>query len=123
MSESIHYTVLKDINGRVTVTLNSIVLAESGAVISLSEVYKNKEYPSVMYFPRAGVNMALFSKVEGFHTSCPIKGSASYYTLEVDGEEVENAAWSYENPLQENAKIKGYIAFDLTKFNPSITRK
>ncbi|MDG2089707.1 MAG: DUF427 domain-containing protein [Gammaproteobacteria bacterium] len=122
MSESNHYAVLNDLNEHVTVQINSTVLAESDHAIMLSEVYNDKEYPSVMYFPRVDVNMSVLSKVEGFHTTCPIKGSASYYSLKLVEEEIENGAWSYEDSLQESAKIKEYISFDLSKFNPSITR-
>ncbi len=121
MSDSNHYAVLKEINEHVTIKAVDTILAESEGVIELIEFYQDKECPPVRYFPRADVNMSVFTKVKGFHTMCPIKGSASYYNLKLDGEEIANAAWSYEEPLQESEKIKEYISFDLSKFNPSFT--
>jgi uncharacterized protein (DUF427 family) len=40
-------------------------------------------------------------------TFCPFKGTASHWT--VGG--VENAAWSYEDPKDEVAAIRGRLAF------------
>ena len=44
-------------------------------------------------------------------TFCPFKGIATYYDLELASRTVENAAWSYENPLTEAKPVGGYIAF------------
>jgi uncharacterized protein (DUF427 family) len=113
-----HYANLNKLNEQITVDFNGVVLAESNNVILLSEVYKDKEYPAVMYFPRTDVNIDLFSKVENMSTHCPIKGAASYYNLHVDGENIEQAAWSYEDTLPDSDNIKEYLAFDTSKFNP-----
>ena len=130
MTDTIHYAVLDNLTGHVTVMLGETILAASDQVILLKETYKDKVYPGVMYFPRADVNMDLFSKAEGFHTRCPIKGVASYYDLKMDAQlvahsadrkqAIEHAAWSYENPMPEHARISNYISFDLSKFNPEI---
>lgn len=128
MSETIHFTVLDDLTEHIRVELGDAVLAESERVVLLRETYKDREYPGVMYFPRADVNMKLFSKVDGFHTTCPIKGVAIYYDLQGDTEStarketIEQAAWSYEDPMPEHTKIKAYIAFDFSKFKPEIIR-
>jgi uncharacterized protein (DUF427 family) len=46
------------------------------------------------------------------HTStCPWKGTAHYYHVEVDGMKNENAAWYYPEPNPAAAEIKGRIAF------------
>jgi uncharacterized protein (DUF427 family) len=64
----------------------------------------------VYYFPQSDVRMDLLERTN--HKShCPYKGDASYWTLRVGGRSIENAAWSYENPLPEMAAIKGQIAF------------
>jgi uncharacterized protein (DUF427 family) len=51
------------------------------------------------------------------HTHCPYKGNAAYWSIEVGGETVENAAWSYEQPFEDVAEIKGYISFYLDRLN------
>ncbi len=44
-------------------------------------------------------------------TTCPWKGTASYYSLEVDGRTNADAAWSYPDPKDAAAQIKDRIAF------------
>jgi uncharacterized protein (DUF427 family) len=62
------------------------------------------------YFPLASVNPALLEPSS--HTSvCPWKGTANYYSLNVNGERNVNAAWYYPDPKQAAAQIKGRVAF------------
>jgi uncharacterized protein (DUF427 family) len=42
---------------------------------------------------------------------CPWKGTASYYTLEVDGKQNKDAAWFYPEPKDAAAEIKNRVAF------------
>lgn len=44
-------------------------------------------------------------------TACPWKGRASYYSITVDGETADNAAWTYESPKEAAAEIKDHVAF------------
>ena len=62
------------------------------------------------YFPREAVNPA-YLKPTDTTTRCPWKGLASYYSLVVDGETNEDAAWTYAEPSDAAAAIKGHIAF------------
>ncbi len=48
-------------------------------------------------------------------TYCPYKGFASYWNAVVGTTVVENAAWSYEDPLPESEPIRGLVSFDDTK--------
>jgi uncharacterized protein (DUF427 family) len=62
------------------------------------------------YFPLASVNEALLEP--STHTSvCPWKGTANYYSLNVDGERNANAVWYYAAPKEAAAQIKGRVAF------------
>ncbi len=62
------------------------------------------------YFPLQSVDASVL--VESSHTSvCPWKGTASYYSLHVDGETNENAAWYYPEPKEAASQIKGRVAF------------
>ena len=45
------------------------------------------------------------------HSVCPWKGTASYYSLLVDGKENKDAAWFYPEPKDAAAEIKGRVAF------------
>ena len=62
------------------------------------------------YFPADAVDRELLRESET-HTVCPWKGTASYYTLAVNGEENADAAWYYPDPKPEAAKIKDHVAF------------
>jgi uncharacterized protein (DUF427 family) len=45
------------------------------------------------------------------HSVCPWKGTASYYTVSVDGQENRDAAWFYSEPKPAAANIKDHVAF------------
>ena len=62
------------------------------------------------YFPPADVKPGYLEPTAS-HTVCPWKGTASYYTLGVDGKENSDAAWYYPAPKDAAARIKGYVAF------------
>ena len=80
---------------------NGVVLAESDH----TEVVEGNHY-----FPPESVDMDVFRKSET-STHCPWKGDASYYTVEADGERIEDAAWYYPNPSEAARSIKDHVAF------------
>lgn len=62
------------------------------------------------YFPPSAIKQEHFAPSQS-QTVCPWKGTASYYTVVVDGEENPDAAWYYPDPSDAAASIKGYVAF------------
>lgn len=63
------------------------------------------------YFPASDVNFDMLSKTD-HHTVCHWKGDASYYTVKINGQEYENAAWTYHEPKTKQAEpLKDMIAF------------
>jgi uncharacterized protein (DUF427 family) len=80
---------------------NGQVLAESDNTV----VVENNHY-----FPADSLNMDLFSKTD-YKTTCPWKGVASYYSIHVDGQVNENAAWYYPEPKEAASEIKNHVAF------------
>lgn len=80
---------------------NNTVIAESDATI----VVENNHY-----FPADSIKKEYF-KSSATHTSCPWKGLASYYTLEVDGQKNTDAAWYYPEVSELAKGIKGHVAF------------
>lgn len=62
------------------------------------------------YFPPDAVRMEYLISSE-HHTICPWKGEASYYSVEVDGQQAQDAAWFYPETKPAAAEIQGYIAF------------
>ena len=77
------------------------VLAESDRTI---EVEGNQ------YFPPDAIRQE-FLKRNDHHTTCPWKGLASYYDVEIDGKKNSSAAWYYPDPKPAAKQIKGYVAF------------
>jgi uncharacterized protein (DUF427 family) len=62
------------------------------------------------YFPMESVQKAYFSESDT-QTRCPWKGTASYFTINVDGKENRDAAWYYANPSEKASSIANRIAF------------
>ena len=62
------------------------------------------------YFPRESIDESLFRDSET-HTVCPWKGTASYLTAVVDGQENVDAAWYYPEPKDAAKEITGRVAF------------
>jgi uncharacterized protein (DUF427 family) len=62
------------------------------------------------YFPADSIDRTLF-KQSDTTSVCPWKGTASYYTLVVDGQENADAAWYYPSPKDAAKQIKDHVAF------------
>ena len=45
------------------------------------------------------------------HSVCPYKGQARYYSVKVNGNVLQDAAWHYPDPIPEAPKLKGLVAF------------
>lgn len=80
---------------------NGVVLAESDDTV----VVENNHY-----FPESSLNRDYFSGSDK-HTVCPWKGTASYYSVTVDGSVNADAAWYYPDPLPDAAMVAGRVAF------------
>ncbi|NNC84194.1 MAG: DUF427 domain-containing protein [Flavobacteriales bacterium] len=76
----------------------------------LAESEETKVIEGNHYFPADAVHMEFF-KESDTHTVCPWKGTASYYTVEVDGEQNKDAAWYYPETKDMAKEIEGYLAF------------
>jgi len=80
---------------------NDTVIAESDRC----EVVEGNQY-----FPPDSVKQQ-YLKPSDYHTTCPWKGIASYYNIEVDGQVNQNAAWYYPSAKERAKNIEGYVAF------------
>ena len=80
---------------------NGVVLAESDK----TEVVEGNQY-----FPADSVKREYFKETDT-HSTCPWKGLASYYTIEVNGKENKDAAWYYPAPKDAAKQIKDHVAF------------
>jgi uncharacterized protein (DUF427 family) len=66
--------------------------------------------PPRYYLPKTDVRMDLLAPT-ATSTQCPYKGTAQYYSVQVNGALHEDLAWWYQHPTLESAKIAGYVCF------------
>ena len=80
---------------------NGTVIAESDDIVKVE---------GNAYFPLDALKSEHFA--ETAHTSiCPWKGTANYFSITVDGQTNENAAWIYKTPKDAAKEITNRVAF------------
>ena len=92
--------------GHWVVRAQGAVIGESANALKLHE----GDLDPVIYFPPDDVG-TIFLERSDTVTDCPHKGRATHWHIEGKSSRIENAAWSYEDPLDDVARIKGHIAF------------
>jgi uncharacterized protein (DUF427 family) len=82
-------------------TWNGALIAESDDIVTVE---------GNAYFPSSSVKPGLLK--DSSHTSvCPWKGTAHYYSIDVQGAVNENAVWYYPTPKDAAKEIKDRVAF------------
>jgi uncharacterized protein (DUF427 family) len=66
--------------------------------------------PVRYYIPKTDVRLDLLEATD-LETECPYKGTANYYSVNIDGNRHENIIWWYQHPVHESARIAGYVSF------------
>jgi uncharacterized protein (DUF427 family) len=84
-----------------TATWNGAVIAESDDIVTVE---------GNAYFPRESVREELL-RPSDTRTICPWKGTASYFSLEVDGQVNSDAVWYYPEPKDAAKEITDRVAF------------
>jgi uncharacterized protein (DUF427 family) len=90
----------------VRVELDGVTLAQSSSPRILFETGLPPRY----YLPISDVRMDLL-RPSSTTTHCPYKGTAGYWTVEIDGRRYEDVVWIYRTPLPESQKIAGLACF------------
>lgn len=90
--------------GTARVRYGDLVLAESTSAIRVIET----DHVERLYLPEADVRLELF-EANDHHTICPFKGEADYWSLTGAEPPVEDVFWTYRNPFDEVAQLKGYL--------------
>ena len=97
---------IRKAEGTWTVRAGGAILVESRNALELTR----PGHEDVIYFPREDIAMAFLDETD--HTTrCPEKGEARYFSIVTKSRKLDNAAWSYESPTDEIARIKDHIAF------------
>jgi len=91
---------------QVRVRLGDTVIAESSRPLLLSET----GLPNRFYLPVQDVRDGLLEPSDT-HTFCAYKGTASYWSVNVDGSKLADAVWSYPQAEGDSAAVSGYVCF------------
>lgn len=91
---------------RVRVTIDGELIADSTRTL----VVRESRLEPVLYFPIEDMEPDRLERTD-HQTFCPFKGEASYWTIRTDSRAEENAVWGYEDPFDEVAGLRGYVAF------------
>jgi uncharacterized protein (DUF427 family) len=91
---------------RVVVELGGRPIADTTRAVRVCET----SHPPVFYVPREDVADGVL--VRGTGTSwCEWKGAATYWDARVGDRRVPAVAWSYEEPVERYALLRGAVAF------------
>ena len=90
----------------VEVLVDGETVAESDRPVLLEET----GLPTRYYLPREDVRIDLL-RATTFSSTCPFKGQASYWTLELGGKVHDGLVWSYEDPIPGAEGITGLMSF------------
>ena len=92
--------------GRYIVRAGGAIIGETDRAL---ELHEGSRAP-VLYVPREDVAMALLDPTER-HSTCPMKGEASYFRVVTPEARLDYAVWSYERPKAGAEAIAGHLAF------------
>jgi uncharacterized protein (DUF427 family) len=90
----------------VRIELDGVTLAESRAPRILFET----SLPPRYYLPLSDLRMDLLRPSDK-RTHCPYKGTATYWSVEINGKVYEDLVWIYRQTLPESQKIIGLACF------------
>ncbi len=82
------------------------LVAESDRPMLLDET----GLPTRYYLPPDDVRMDLLTPTS-FETQCPFKGTASYWSLTLDGTTHDGIVWAYQEPFEAAEGIAGMLCF------------
>ncbi len=101
-----HTITITPSDAHIDVRLDGEQLAVSDRPLRLDET----GLPARYYLPREDVRMDLLRPTT-FHTTCPFKGEASYWSADIGGQTHDGIVWAYEAPIPAAADIKGFLSF------------
>ncbi len=79
-----------------------------GTTVAESEVYVKVE--GFYYFPVSSVKKE-YLRESNYQAYCPWKGTASFFSVEINGVANRDAIWYYPTPSDRADYLKGYVGF------------
>lgn len=101
-----HTISIAPASAHVEVRVGDRLLASTNRAMKLDET----GLPARYYLPREDVRMDLL-RATSFHTTCPFKGEASYWSLDSEDGTGDGIVWSYENPTDQATTVREMLSF------------
>jgi uncharacterized protein (DUF427 family) len=101
-----HTVTITPTDAHVEVRVGDELLAATDRALRLDETGLPPRY----YLPKDDVRMDRLRPTT-FHTTCPFKGEASYWSVTVDGTTHDGIVWAYEAPIEAATAIAGHLSF------------
>ena len=101
-----HTVTVTPSDAHVEVHLGGQLLATTDRALRLEET----GLPARDYLPKDDVRMDLL-RPTSFHTTCPFKGEASYWSADIAHRSHDGFVWAYESPIAAVAEIAGHVSF------------
>lgn len=98
--------LFEPVHRRIRAEFNGEIIADSTNVMMLRE----SPFELVYYIPKADVE-TVYLLPEDYTTTDDERGEAIYWTLNMDDNTVEHAAWSYHEQIDGLPDLRDYIAF------------
>ncbi len=101
-----HTVTITPTDAHVEIRLDDEPMATTDRALRLDET----GLPARYYLPKEDVRMDLL-RATSFHTTCPFKGEASYWSADIGDVAHDGIAWEYELPIAAVAELVGYVSF------------
>lgn len=98
---------------RVRVEPRLVIVSHAAEMIAVSSCALRLDQPNrraVFYIPRGDVRMELLTPSET-REYCPFRGEAVFWSANVRGRSVADAAWTYPSPFEDAARLADHFAF------------
>ncbi|MEZ5560348.1 MAG: DUF427 domain-containing protein [Pseudomonadales bacterium] len=93
-------------DARLRILVGGQAIADTREALLVTET----RHRPVWYLPMADVDAGVIRATET-STYCPFKGHASYWTVQVGDQVLEDVLWGYQDPYQECEPLRGYVSF------------
>ena len=90
----------------VRIEIDGVTIAETDQPRVLFET----GLPARFYMPKTDVHFEYLTPSDT-ETACPYKGTARYWSIDVNDETHADLVWGYDSPLQESQDVAGLVAF------------
>ena len=97
---------------RLRAFVNGVAVADTIRSIYLFE----PGHLPIYYLPKTDVRFDLLEHTDR-SSHCPLKGDAEYWSIVVDDRRIENAVWSYPEPIEGAPDLSAFVAFYWNKID------